>query len=125
MAEQKSAIAATDGVPTRSTGQAYVNAGYLYAHYRIAQREYDESFANVGISKGCRVLDAVCGDGAFLGHLAQTVGRKGNVVVYGLAPEYLAAIEQRKQGDTSLGNIETRLGNVTKLPFENGTFDAV
>lgn len=67
------------------------------------------------------VLDAGCGAGhtglAFAAHA-------GKVIAYDLTPAMLEQVE-RLAAERGIGNIETRLGDVEHLPFEDATFDLV
>src|SRR5262245_15550017 len=60
------------------------------------------------------ILDAAVG----LGQLATRVAGRGNIV-YGLDYSFEAALHARRQG------IATVVGDMTKLPFRDGAFDAV
>ena len=80
--------------------------------------------ADARLRSGMRVLDLGSGTGypALLG--AQTVGASGSVVGIDLAAEMLAVAE-RKTKRLGLENITFRTGDVTTLPFEAASFDAV
>jgi len=73
---------------------------------------------------GMRVLDLGSGTGypALLG--AQTVGPNGSVTGLDLAEQMLAAA-RRKATTLGLSNITFRTDDVTALPFEANSFDAV
>ena len=73
---------------------------------------------------GMRVLDLGSGTGypALLG--AQTVGSNGTVIGIDLAEQMLAAA-RRKATTRGLTNITFRTDDVTALPFEANSFDAV
>ena len=73
---------------------------------------------------GMRVLDLGSGTGypALLG--AQTVGSNGTVIGIDLAEQMLAAA-RRKATTLGLTNITFRTDDVTALPFEANSFDAV
>lgn len=80
--------------------------------------------ADARLRAGLRVLDLGSGTGypALLG--AQTVGATGSVVGMDLAEHMLAAAE-RKAKRLGLNNISFRTGDVTSLPFEPNSFDAI
>jgi enediyne biosynthesis protein CalE5 len=80
--------------------------------------------ADARLRSGMKVLDLGSGTGypALLG--AQTVGPHGTVIGIDLAEQMLAAA-QRKASALGLSNITFRTGDVTALPFEAGSFDAV
>jgi ubiquinone/menaquinone biosynthesis C-methylase UbiE len=80
--------------------------------------------ADARLRAGLRVLDLGSGTGypALLG--AQTVGATGSVVGMDLAEHMLAAAD-RKAKRLGLTNASFRTGDVTSLPFEPNSFDAV
>ncbi len=80
--------------------------------------------ADARLRFGMRVLDLGSGTGypALLG--AQTVGPSGGVIGLDLA-EQMLAVARRKATALGLANVTFRTGNVTTLPFEANSFDAV
>lgn len=80
--------------------------------------------ADARLHAGMNVLDLGSGTGypALLG--AQTVGTTGSVVGMDLAEHMLAAAD-RKAKRLGLTNVSFRTGDVTSLPFEPNSFDAV
>ena len=80
--------------------------------------------ADARLHAGMSVLDLGSGTGypALLG--AQTVGTTGRVTGMDLAEQMLAAAE-RKAKRLGLTNVSFRTGDVTSLPFESNSFDAV
>ena len=80
--------------------------------------------ADARLHEGLRVLDLGSGTGypALLG--AQVVGQAGSVVGMDLAEQMLAAAE-RKAKRLGLTNVSFKTGDVTSLPFDANTFDAV
>jgi ubiquinone/menaquinone biosynthesis C-methylase UbiE len=80
--------------------------------------------ADARLRTGMRVLDLGSGTGypALLG--AQTVGPSGSVIGLDLA-EQMVAVARRKATTLGLANVTFRTGNVTALPFEANSFDAV
>ena len=80
--------------------------------------------ADARLRTGISVLDLGSGTGypALLG--AQTVGAAGSVIGLDLADLMLDAA-RRKASLLSLSNITFRTGDVTTLPFEGASFDAV
>lgn len=95
-------------------------------------RLFDEQMAFVNhrlvgdarLHAGMKVLDLGSGTGypALLG--AQTVGTTGSVIGMDLAEQMLAAAE-RKAKRLGLTNVSFRTGDVTMLPFDANSFDAV
>lgn len=80
--------------------------------------------ADARLHAGMNVLDLGSGTGypALLG--AQTVGATGRVTGMDLAEQMLAAAD-RKAARLGLTNVSFRTGDVTSLPFEPNSFDAV
>jgi len=80
--------------------------------------------ADARLRAGMQVLDLGSGTGypALLG--AQTVGPRGSVIGIDLAEQMLAAA-RRKATALGLANVTFRTGDVTALPFEPNSFDAV
>ena len=80
--------------------------------------------ADARLHAGMNVLDLGSGTGypALLG--AQTVGATGRVTGMDLAEQMLAAAE-RKAKRLGLTNVSFRAGDVTSLPFEPNSFDAI
>ena len=85
--------------------------------------------ADARLRFGMRLLDLGSGTGypALLG--AQTVGSSGSVIGLDLAEQMLAeqmlAVARRKATTLGLANVTFRTGDVTALPFEANSFDAV
>jgi len=73
---------------------------------------------------GLRVLDLGSGTGYPALLAAQTVGTSGSVIGVDLAEQMLEAAG-RKSASLKLSNITFRMGDVTTLPFEAASFDAV
>jgi enediyne biosynthesis protein CalE5 len=80
--------------------------------------------ADARLHAGMNVLDLGSGTGypALLG--AQTVGSTGRVTGMDLAEQMLAAAD-RKATRLGLTNVSFRTGDVTSLPFEPNSFDAI
>jgi|SRR5215213_4388814 len=76
------------------------------------------------LAAGERVLDVCCGSGASAIPAAETVGPTGSVDGVDLA-ENLLALARSKAKERGLTNIEFRSGDMTQLPFDEGSFDVV
>lgn len=80
--------------------------------------------ADARLRSGLRVLDLGSGTGYPVLLAAQVVGPRGNVVGIDLA-EQMLEVARRKAHSLGLSNIVFRTGDVTTLPFEANSFDAV
>lgn len=80
--------------------------------------------ADARLRSGMRVLDLGSGTGypALLG--AQTVGPSGSMIGLDLA-EQMLAVARRKASALGFANVTFRTGDVTALPFDANSFDAV
>lgn len=80
--------------------------------------------ADARLRSGMRVLDLGSGTGYPALLAAQTVGPSGNVTGIDLAEQMLEAA-RRKATALKLSNITFKTGDVTTLPFEAASFDAI
>ncbi len=80
--------------------------------------------ADARLRRGVRVLDLGSGTGYPALLDAQTVGPNGSVTGIDLA-EQMLDVARRKASSLNLANVTFRAGDVTALPFETGSFDAV
>ncbi|MBH0200718.1 MAG: methyltransferase domain-containing protein [Nitrospira sp.] len=80
--------------------------------------------ADARLRSGLQVLDLGSGTGYPALLAAQTVGTTGSVVGIDLAEQMLEAA-RRKAASLKLSNATFRTGDVTTLPFEDSSFDAV
>lgn len=110
---------------TNSAGQNLTDASQLDNHYRLAQAEYDACIAKVGIQSGWHVLDAGCGNGVFIPHIANAVGSNGLVTALDHAPENVLAVEQLWERSRFSAQLRTKVSSIIELPFEDNTFDCV
>jgi len=76
------------------------------------------------LKPGDRVVDACCGTGASAIPAAEKVGPRGQVLGFDLA-EALLALARAKAGERGTGRAEFRVGDMTALPVEDGSVDAV
>jgi ubiquinone/menaquinone biosynthesis C-methylase UbiE len=76
------------------------------------------------LKSGERVLDVCCGSGASAIPAAEMVGPSGSVVGIDLA-ENLLELARSKAKQQNLTNVQFQSGDITQLPFETGSFDAV
>ena len=82
---------------------------------------FQQAVAELAPLFGGLVLDAGCGTGRALPFLREAVGPSGVVVAFDLTPEML--YEARRRHPAALPAFV--LGDVVRLPFLSGTFDAV
>ena len=80
--------------------------------------------ADARLRSGMRVLDLGSGTGYPALLAAQTVGPSGNVTGIDLAEQMLEAA-RRKAASLKFSNITLKTGDVTTLPFEAASFDAI
>jgi ubiquinone/menaquinone biosynthesis C-methylase UbiE len=76
------------------------------------------------LKPGMRVLDVCCGSGASALPAAEAVGPGGSVVGVDLAKNLLA-LAREKAAALGLDNVEFMKADMTALPFEPDSFDAV
>ncbi len=80
--------------------------------------------ADARLHSGLRVLDLGSGTGYPALLAAQAVGANGSVVGIDLA-EHMLTVAEKKAKRLGLHNVTFRVGDVTTLPFESASFDAV
>jgi ubiquinone/menaquinone biosynthesis C-methylase UbiE len=78
----------------------------------------------LGLEPGMRVLDVCCGTGASALPAAKAVGKGGRVIGVDLA-ENLLELARKKAKAVPLENIEFLKADMTELPFDPESFDAV
>lgn len=108
-----------------STGQELTGAAWLDVHFAACRPEYEGMLRSVGLQPGWRVLDAGSGSGSYLPLIAEAVGPGGRIAALDLAPDNVAAIEQRVAEWGLAPPVDARAGTVLALPYTNDTFDAV
>jgi SAM-dependent methyltransferase len=98
----------------------------MAAFHRSCAVELKTIVSHVPLIPGQSVLDLACGDGFYLGWLAERVGRDGHVVGADLSERYLALAETRV-AEARLGGapIELSRADVRRLPFDDKSFDVV
>ncbi len=80
--------------------------------------------ADARVHSGLRVLDLGSGTGYPALLAAQAVGANGSVVGIDLA-EHMLAVAEKKAARLGLQNVTFKVGDVSTLPFEAASFDAV
>jgi len=76
-------------------------------------------------AKGSRGLDAGCGIGTQALALANEIGPQGHVTGLDIAPEFIHYAGKIVKEGGLTGRISFKEGDVTKIPFEDNTFDWV
>lgn len=95
------------------------DAGPLEFWARYGRRTVDR----LRLRPGARVLDVACGTGASALPAAHAVGPTGHVIGVDLA-ERLFVLAQEKAARQKLVNLEFRQGDMTRLEYPDGAFDA-
>ena len=108
-----------------STGHGLSEGSYLDSHFETMKPEYEAMIRSVGLKSGWSVLDAGCGGGSFLPLLAELVGSNGHISAFDLAPENIERVEALVENKEFPCAMDTRVGNLTSLPYEDDRFDAV
>ena len=118
-------MSATEDVKKRAAA-TYNAAADFYDHptNTFWERYGRRTIERLGLPKGSRVLDVCCGSGASAIPAAQAVGPEGPVVGVDLA-DNLLKLARAKASQLGLTNVEFRSGDLTALPFLNGSFDVV
>ena len=79
----------------------------------------------LGIAAGERVLDVGCGSGAVTREIARRVGAGGRVVGLDPSPALLAVARDLAAEAGLADRLDFREGTALRLPFPDGSFDAV
>jgi SAM-dependent methyltransferase len=113
-----------------------LSAGDARATYDAASEQFDgaplgfwdrhgrATVAGLALAPGARVLDVCCGAGGSALPAARAVGPRGSVVGVDLSPSLLG-LARGKAERQGLGNVEFRVGDMTRLALPEGSFDAV
>jgi SAM-dependent methyltransferase len=80
---------------------------------------------SAGFQSGWRVLDAGCGGGSYLPLLSELLGFQGHISAVDLASENVAQVEALIASGRLRCLVDIRVGDVTRLPFAEDSFDAV
>lgn len=77
-----------------------------------------------GLEDGMRALEVGPGSGRYTLSAARCVGRSGRVVAVDIEPKMIQRLKERLQGE-GVTNVDGLVADVSALPFQGGTFDAV
>jgi ubiquinone/menaquinone biosynthesis C-methylase UbiE len=77
-----------------------------------------------GIQPGMTVLEVGPGNGRYTIETARRVGKMGKVIAIDIEPKMLERARQRAQAE-GITQLEMKVADVHKLPFEDGSFDAI
>jgi ubiquinone/menaquinone biosynthesis C-methylase UbiE len=77
-----------------------------------------------GIQPGMTVLEVGPGNGRYTIETARRVGKLGQVMAIDIEPKMLERARQRAQAE-GITQLEMKVADVHKLPFEDGSFDAI
>ncbi|TDC47714.1 methyltransferase domain-containing protein, partial [Jiangella ureilytica] len=120
-------FARVDGVsvPLRAAMTGYLDRAAGHHAIQRVRRVAQEALA---LGLGQRVLDAGCGLGEVARSLAVAVGSEGEVHAVDTSQVLIDEARRRLRNDPpppESARIRYALGDVTELPFADGTFDAV
>lgn len=110
---------------TSSTGLGFTHHTIVDTHFRACERPYLHLLEQAGVERGQHVLDAGCGAGDFIPHLAALVGPAGRVTAVDLAEENAALAARRVQEQQPVCPVDVRQGTVLALPHPDDSFDTV
>ncbi len=102
-----------DASAARNTDRSYLDPAII--HQRL------QTLTALALKSGESVLDAGCGSGLLAELMSAQVGESGSVTGLDQSPDMLELATNRCK---QLGNVELRLGDITSLDPEAGSFDA-
>ena len=110
----------------KKAAETYNSAADYFDHpaNTFWERYGRRSVERLQLTPGMRVLDVCCGSGASAIPAAEIVGPGGYVVGVDLA-ENLLDLGRAKARQRELQNIQFQSGDMTQLPFDEDSFDAV
>lgn len=78
----------------------------------------------MNVPNGASALDVCCGTGDWSFSLAESVGKKGNVIGLDFSQNMLSVAKEKNQ-ELNYNNLEFVHGNAMELPYEDNSFDFV
>lgn len=112
-------------ISASSTAQNFTDDRHLDFHYQLAQPEYDACIEAIGIHAGWRLLDAGCGNGAFVPILSRLVGADGLIHAVDIAPEHIERINARAAQQGYACPVTAYQGSLMHLPLAHAAYDGV
>ncbi|MFJ6701099.1 class I SAM-dependent methyltransferase [Streptomyces sp. NPDC091272] len=109
---------------TTSTGFGFTHHTIVDSHFRACEEPYLDLLGTAGFRPGQHVLDAGCGPGDFLPHLARTVGATGRVTGIDLARENAELAGSRVREWDLPCPVDVQQAGLLDLPHPDDTFDA-
>ncbi|URM89277.1 methyltransferase domain-containing protein [Streptomyces sp. MRC013] len=107
-----------------STGLGFTHHTIVDAHFRACEEPYLDQLRGAGIRPGQHVLDAGCGPGDFLPHLAALVGPDGRITAVDLAEENATLAATRARDWDLPCPVRVERENLLRLPYPDDHFDA-
>lgn len=114
------------GTETLKAIYARIAAGYDLRHTLLTARSDARGRAllvEATVKEGDRVLDCGAGTGSTGLQAARRVGPEGAVTFFDLSEEMLSVAKRKAEGCPA--RLSFRTGDLTRLPFEDGSFDVV
>lgn len=83
-----------------------------------------ETAVRHGLEPGMTVLEVGPGNGTYTLGAAQRIGADGRLVTVDIEPRMIERV-RRKTSDAGVANVEAKVADVYRLPFDDSTFDVV
>ncbi|MBL1103493.1 class I SAM-dependent methyltransferase [Streptomyces sp. 5-8] len=109
---------------TTSTGLGFTHHTVVDAHFRACEDTYLALLHEAGLPPGGHILDAGCGSGDYLPHLAALAGPGGRITAVDLAEENARLAAARTAEWRPPCPVDVRQADLRALPYPDDTFDA-
>ncbi|MFJ8313146.1 MULTISPECIES: class I SAM-dependent methyltransferase [unclassified Streptomyces] len=106
-----------------STGQGFTHHTIVDAHFKACETPYHDLLDQAGIRPGAHVLDAGCGPGDFLPHIAAGIGPHGRITAVDLAPDNAALAARRARAWRLPCPVDVHQADLRDLPHPDDSFD--